>query len=103
MEHRDAWKPLREARASRLPKVKIGAAPAPVLARAEQLCELVDEADGIRPDRQDLIAALVYAAEPNGAKLAAAWRKYRLAAVHAVLLNEPQTEGAVDLNGYKRR
>jgi len=88
---------------SRLQKVKAGAVPTPVLARAEQLCDLVDEADGIRPDRQELIAALVYAAEPNGAKLAAAWQKYRVSPVHAVLLNESVSEGTIDLSGYKRR
>jgi hypothetical protein len=103
MEQPDPWKPPREARTSSLTKVKAGAVPTPVLARAEQLCDLVDEADGIRPDRQDLIAALVYAAEPNGAKLAAAWKKYRIAPVHAVLVNESAVEGPIDLSGYKRR
>lgn len=49
------------------------------------------------------MAALVYAAAPNGARLAAAWQKYRVAPVHAVLLNETATVGVIDLNGYKKR
>jgi hypothetical protein len=74
-----------------------------VIARAEQLCDLVDEADGVRPDRQDLIAALIFAAQPNGTKLAAIWEKYRTAPVHAVVLNKTLKTGALDLRGYKKR
>ncbi len=86
-----------------MPKSKLAEAPTPVIARAEQLCDLVDDADGIRPDRQDMIAALIYAAPADGQKLAAAWQKYRTAPVHSVLLNATQTAGSIDLSGYKRR
>ncbi len=103
MSQPDPWQPHRDARASRLRKVKFADAPTPVIARAEQLCDLVDDADGIRPDRQDLVAALVYAAQPDGRKLAAVWQKYRTALVHAVVLNETQTTGPIDLRVFKKR
>jgi hypothetical protein len=99
----DPWKPNADERASRLQKLKLTEAPSPVIARAEQLCDLVDDADGIRPDRQDLIAALIYTAQADGAKLAAAWQKYRTAPVYSVLLNTAQTTGPIDLSGYKKR
>lgn len=103
MSKQDPWQPDSAARTSRLPKVKLAEAPTPVVARAEQLCDLVDEADGIRPDRQDLIAALIYAANPDGKKLAALWQKYRTAPVHSVVLRQTQKNGLLDLTGFKKR
>ncbi len=99
----DPWKPNRAERTRRLPKVKLTEAPTPVLARAEQLCDLVDDADGTRPDRQDLIAALIFDAEPDGAKLAAAWQRYRVAPVHVVVIGETKTAGSLDLSKFKKR
>lgn len=103
MAQQDPWQPDRSARTSRLRKVKLADAPTPVIARAEQLCDAVDEADGIRPDRQDLIAALIYAAQPDGKKLASAWQKYRTAPVHKVVLDEQQKTGPIDLTRFKKR
>jgi hypothetical protein len=103
MSQPDPWKPDRSARTSRLQKVKLADAPTPVIARAEQLCDLVDEADGIRPDRGELIAALIHDAKPNGLALAAVWKRYRTAPVHAVVLNESLTSGALNLTGFKKR
>ena len=99
----DPWKPDLGDRVSRLEKVKGTALPAPILARAEQLCDLVDEADGIRPDRQTLIAALVYAAVADGHRLATTWQDYRTAPVHEVVIGDLSTHGEVDLTPYKQR
>jgi len=71
--------------------------PTAVIVRAEQLCALVDDADGIRPDRQDLIAALIYAAEADGFRLAEIWQEYRTAPVHKVVLGVDNESGPVDL------
>jgi hypothetical protein len=90
-------------RTSRLPKVKLGEVPTPILARAEQLCDLVDDADGIRPDRGDLVSALILSAVADGQKLAAAWQAYRVAPVHKVLLNASGTSGLMDLASFKKR
>jgi hypothetical protein len=98
----DPWQPDLAERTSRLEKVKLANAPSPVIARIEQLCDLVDEADGIRPDRQELIAALIHAAKPDGKSLAATWAKYRTAPVHALLMGESRTSGRVDLRRFKK-
>jgi hypothetical protein len=98
----DPWVVDLSDRVSKLPKVKAAETPAPVIARAEQLCDLVDSADGIRPDRQDLIAALVLAAAPDGAKLADVWRTYRTAPAHQVVLNQSKKAGPLDLNSFKK-
>lgn len=103
MTQPDPWQPDRGARTSRLPKVRLAAAPTPVVARAEQLCDLVDDVEGVRPDRQDLIAALIHAAPPDGKKLASVWQQYRTAPVHSVVLNETQNAGPVDLREFKKR
>jgi hypothetical protein len=102
VERPDPWKPDLGDRVSRLKAFKVGNVPPPVIARAEQLCDLVDEADGIRPDRQTLIAALVYAAKPNGHHLAQIWQEYRTAPVHALLLGEENQSGLVDLTRYTK-
>jgi hypothetical protein len=98
----DPWKPPATARVSRLKAFKLGNVPPPVIARVEQLCDLVDDADGIRPDRQVLVAALIYAAVPDGKRLAQAWQKYRTAAVRDVLLDDQPEEGLIDLTGYTK-
>ena len=102
-EESDPWKPDLGDRTSNLKPLKVGSAPAPIIARAEQLCDLVDEADGIRPDRQTLIAALVFDAVPDGEELAKIWRAYRVASVYEVLLGRFPDSGEVDLSGYKKR
>jgi hypothetical protein len=99
----DPWRPEADTRTSRLPKVKLADAPSPVVARTEQLCDLIDEAEGLRPDRQDLVAALILAANPDGVRLAKLWRAYRLALVHETVLDLGTTEGEVDLSGFKKR
>lgn len=98
----DPWQPDLGERASRLRKWKIANAPPPVFARIEQLCDLVDDADGIRPNRQELIAALIYGAPADGRKLARLWQKYRTAPVHQVVLGTTQTSGPIDLQSYRR-
>jgi hypothetical protein len=97
----DPWQPDLGERTSRLEKVKVGNVPTPVIVHAEHLCDLVDDADGIRPDRQDLIAALIHTALEDGDKLAQAWRTYRTAPVH-VVLRESQTSGPIDLRPFRR-
>jgi hypothetical protein len=98
----DPWQVDLADRVNRLPKVKLTEVPTPVIARAEQLCDLVDDADGIRPDRGDLIAALILQAT-DGRKLAAAWQAYRTAPVHKVVLDAPGTTGPIDLTSFKKR
>jgi hypothetical protein len=98
----DPWKPDLGDRVSRLKAFKVGNVPPPVIARAEQLCDLVDDADGIRPDRQTLVAALIFAAEPNGHRLAQLWQDYRTAPVHAFLLGQEEQSGPVDLTQYTK-
>lgn len=98
----DPWQPDLGDRVSRLEKFKFANAPSPVFARIEQLCDLVDAADGIRPQRQELMAALIYAAPADGKKLARLWQRYRTAAVHRVVLNTSATTGPIDLRGYRR-
>jgi hypothetical protein len=98
----DPWNPDLDERVSRLKGFKLGNVPPPVIARAEQLCDLVDDVDGIRPDRQALIAALVFAATPDGKKLAEAWQKYRVAPVRDIVLGEHPESGSVDLSPYTR-
>ncbi|HJU36509.1 MAG TPA: hypothetical protein VJ716_03710 [Gaiellaceae bacterium] len=73
------------------------------MARAEQLCDLVDDADGIRPDRGDLISAIILSAAADGQKLAAAWQAYRTTPVHKVILNVSGTSGPMDLTSFKKR
>jgi hypothetical protein len=100
----DLWKPVADARISRLETVKLASSPVPILVRAEQLCDLVDDADGIRPDRQALIAALIFGATTNGGTLANLWQEYRTAPVIEALIGEfPESDGVVDLTRYKRR
>jgi hypothetical protein len=99
----DPWRVNLGDRASKLAKVKLADAPTPVLARAEQLCDLVDDADGIRPDRGDLIAALIFDAAADGAKLAGVWQKYRTAPVSRVLLDQTAETGPLDLSSFKKR
>lgn len=98
----DPWKPDANARVSRLRAFKLGNVPPPVIARAEQLCDLVDHADGIRPDRQVLVAALVYAASADGKVLASVWQKYRTASVQELLIGQCPTDGPIDLTGYTK-
>jgi hypothetical protein len=99
----DPWQVDLSDRVSKLPKVKLAETPAPVIARAEQLCDLVDDADGLRPDRAELIAALIYGAGTDGKKLADAWQKYRTAPVHQVVLYQKGKSGALDLTTFKKR
>ena len=98
----DLWHPDLGTRVSRLGAVKVGNVPVPILVRAEQLCDLVDEADGIRPDRQVLIASLILAAKDDGKALANIWQRYRTADVHEVILGAHSTNGPIDLTQYKR-
>ncbi|HJQ50621.1 MAG TPA: hypothetical protein VJ838_08925 [Gaiellaceae bacterium] len=98
----DSWKPDADARVSRLKAFKIGNVPPPVIARVEQLCDLVDDADGIRPDRQVMVAALIYAATADGKALASAWQKYRTAKVRDLLIGDWPTDGPIDLTGYTK-
>jgi hypothetical protein len=99
----DPWQVDLSERVSKLQKVKLTDAPTPVVARAEQLCNLVDDVDGIRPDRADLIAALVHAAQPDGKKLAEIWQRYRTAPVHQVILEAEAERGPLDLSPFKKR
>ena len=94
----DPWRPDLSDRVTRLkPYQKVGNVPTAVMVRAEQLCGLIDDADGIRTDRQTLIAALIYAAAEDGHRLAEIWQEYRTAPVHRLLIGQENQSGEVDL------
>lgn len=97
-DSRDGWTADANARVQNLVAVpNIGKVPAPVYVRAEQLCKVLDAANETRPDRQELLAALVATAPANPVKLAAMLKAYRGKRVRDVLLDEIP-EGVVDLD-----
>jgi len=94
----DAWTVDRSERVQDLPaSVQVGKAPTPIVVRAEQLCDALDEAGEHRPDRQFLIAALIATTDPDAEDLAARLRRYRLIRVHEVVIGDEETEGEVQL------
>jgi hypothetical protein len=94
----DPWRVDLEARVQDLPLVQAGVKlPTPVIVRADALLAALDEAGEHRPDRQFLIAALLYASAPDARALTDCLRAYRLAKVHEVLVGETQTSGEIAL------
>jgi hypothetical protein len=94
---RGEWLADADARVQNLVGVpNIGKVPAPVYVRAEQLCRLLDAANETRPDRQDLVAALVATAPTSPTKLAAILKAYRGKRVRDVLLADVP-DGEVNL------
>jgi hypothetical protein len=94
----DAWQVELSERVKDLQAVQTGIKlPTPVIIRAEQLCNALEEAGEHKPDRQFLIAALIATTDPDADGLAARLREYRLAPVHDVLIGEGATEGKIKL------
>jgi hypothetical protein len=94
----DPWTVDLATRLKDLPAIQTGIKlPTPIIARAEQLLDALDDAGEHRPDRQFLIAALVFTTEPDAEDLAARLRAYRLARVHQALIGEAKTSGEAKL------
>lgn len=94
----DIWEVDLAARVRDLPSIQVLAkVPTPIVVRAEELCDALDDAGEARPDRLLLVAALVYAAQPNVDDLMAKLKAYRLANVHEVILEKTKTEGRIRL------
>lgn len=94
----DIWTVDRSDRVKNLPAgTVVGKVPTPIIVRAEQLCDALDEAGEHRPDRQFLVAALIATTEPDVEDLAARLRRYRLIKVHEVLVGETESDGSITL------
>jgi hypothetical protein len=94
----EPWQVDLAARVQDLPLVQTGIKlPSPVIVRVEKFLDVLDAAGEHRPDRQFLIAALLYATAPDAESLASHLRAYRLARVHEVLIGETRTSGSMKL------
>jgi hypothetical protein len=99
----DSWRVDYADRVQDLPAdTHLGKVATPIIYRAEQLCDALDEAGEHRPDRNFLAAAIIATTEADVDDLVTRLKTYRLAKVHDVVIGATETQGEVALERPRR-